>query len=38
LKDVHTPDESVDIASVEKYWNYLLALLQTIGAPATTEV
>jgi len=26
----HSPDEKVNIASVEKFWNYLLATLQNI--------
>ncbi len=34
---VHTPDENVDIASVEKFWNYLLELLKNIGALSDSE-
>lgn len=37
LASVHTPDEQVDVASVEKFWNYLIALLQAVGVPAISK-
>jgi dipeptidase D len=30
LSGVHSPDERIEIASVEKFWRYLLALLRAI--------
>jgi dipeptidase D len=30
IKDAHTPDERVEIAAVEKYWEYLLAILKNV--------
>ena len=32
IKNPHSPDEKCDIASVEKYWQYLLATLAAIPA------
>jgi dipeptidase D len=29
MGDVHTPDEWVDVDSVERFWNFLLALIQS---------
>jgi dipeptidase D len=31
IKNPHSPDEKCDIASVEKYWRYLVATLQSIA-------
>lgn len=31
LKGVHSPDEKIEIASVEKFWNYLTFLLSKLG-------
>ncbi len=31
LEAVHSPEEKIYISSVEKYWKFLLAILQTIG-------
>ncbi len=36
IMNVHSPDEYVDIDSVGNFWNFLLALLKTYGAPATS--
>ena len=30
LEGVHSPDERIHIDTVEKYWNFLLAILRTI--------
>ncbi len=29
-KDVHSPDEKIHIDTVEKYWNFLLAILKNV--------
>jgi dipeptidase D len=31
IRDAHSPDERVDIASVKKYWDYLLAILKNVN-------
>jgi dipeptidase D len=31
LEAVHSPDEKIYIDSVEKFWNYLLAILKSIN-------
>jgi dipeptidase D len=31
LEEVHSPDERIYIDSVEKYWNYLLAILRNVN-------
>lgn len=31
IKGAHTPEESVEVASVEKYWEYLLAILKNVA-------
>ncbi len=31
MKDIHTPDESMDVASVKRTWDYLLEVLKEIG-------
>ena len=31
LKDVHTPDEQLNIESVEKFWKFLLAIFKSVN-------
>lgn len=32
MKDIHTPKESMDVESVKRTWEYLLAVLQALGS------
>ena len=37
LENVHTPDERMNVASVERTWEYLLAVLKALGGKEVTK-